>query len=333
VLLARALVGRPDVLLLDEVLNGLDAASRRLFVRSLRRASEPGMAWVLTTHRPGERPRAITHVARLERGRLHTQAVAPGGQTKRATAPAIRRASSRTRASGGAAAGRGTTPVLLLRNACVYRDERRVLGPLDWTIATGEHWHIAGPNGAGKSTLIALLYGDLSPADGGRIERQGSPPGTPVAEWKHAVGIVSPELQSRYAATACSVEEIVVSGLHSSIGLDEPASPAERALASRRLAEVGLRRLGRRRARELSYGQLRRALLARALIVNRRLLLLDEPFDGLDAAARDIVGKLIAAAARRGTQVVLATHHPEDVPDWVTRRLTLPVRRAAGKLR
>jgi len=333
VLLARALVGRPDVLLLDEVLNGLDAASRQLFMRSLRRASAPGMSWVLTTHRLGERPRAITHAARLERGTLHAQAVAPGRKSRRTTLPAVRRASSTRRALAGSTAGRGATPVLQLRNACVYRDERRVLGPLDWTIATGEHWHIAGPNGAGKSTLIALLYGDLSPADGGCIERDGFPRGTPISEWKNTVGIVSPELQSRYATTACTVEEIVVSGLHSSIGLDEQASAAERALASRRLAEVGLRRLGRRRARELSYGQLRRALLARALIVNRRLLLLDEPFDGLDASARDIVAAQVAAAVERGTQVVLATHHPEDVPAYVTRRLTLPIRRAARRLR
>jgi molybdate transport system ATP-binding protein len=223
--------------------------------------------------------------------------------------------------------------VLRLRQARVYRDERRVLGPLDWTIAAGEHWHIAGPNGAGKSTLIALLYGDLSPADGGRIERGGFPRGTPISEWKSAVGIVSPELHSIYAATACTVEEIVVSGRHSSIGLDEPASPADRALASRRLAEVGLRRLGQRRAREISYGQLRRALLARALVVNRRLLLLDEPFDGLDASARDIVAAQVAAAVKRGTQVVIATHHPEDVPAYVKRRLVLPVRRAAGRVR
>ena len=333
VLLARALIGRPDVLLLDEVLNGLDAGSRRLFMRSLRRASEPGIAWVLTTHRPGERPRAITGAARLERGRLHAEVVAPGRKSGRASAPAARPANSTRGAVSGAVAGRGSVPVLQLRNACVHRDERRVLGPLDWTIAAGEHWHIAGPNGAGKSTLIALLYGDLSPADGGRIERHGFPPGTPISEWKSTVGIVSPELQSRYAATACTVDEIVVSGLHSSIGLDETASPDERALANRRLAEVGLRGLGTRRARELSYGQMRRALLARALIVNRRLLLLDEPFDGLDGSARDIVAARVAAAVERGTQVVLATHHPEDVPTYVTRCLTLPARPAGRKRR
>jgi molybdate transport system ATP-binding protein len=214
----------------------------------------------------------------------------------------------------------------------VYRDGRGVLGPLDWVVAAGEHWHVAGPNGAGKSTLLALMYGDLSPAVGGRLLRRGHPPGTPVAEWKDTVGLVSPDLQSRMAAVQCTAEEIVVSGLHSSIGLDEPPTARERALARRWLDRVGLRGLGQRRARELSYGQLRRALFARALVRARRLLLLDEPFDGLDAEARALVTKEIEAAARAGAQVVLTAHHADDVPAFVARRLQLgPPRRRRRK--
>jgi molybdate transport system ATP-binding protein len=333
VLLARALVARPDVLLLDEALDGLDAASRRAFLRSLLRASDARLAWILTTHRSIERPRAITHTARLAQGRLQMGPSAPGRARAGAAARSTRHLPATGGAAGSAGAARGTVPLLALRRVSVHRDERRVLGPLDWTVATGEHWCVVGPNGAGKSTLIALLYGDLSPAAGGRIERHGIPLGTPVFEWKRAVGIVSPELQATYSATACTAEEIVVSGLHSSIGLDVPPTPAERRLARRRLAEVGLRGLARRRARELSYGQLRRALVARALVAERRLLLLDEPFDGLDAEARAIVGSQVAAAVRRGTQVVLATHHAEDVPPYVTKRLALPVMRAGARRR
>ena len=327
VLLARALVGRPDLLLLDEVLNGLDAASRRAFLRALDAIRNRRIAWVLTTHRPADRPRAVTHAARIEAGRVET--VPPEAISAR-RAPHRGRRNSATAATPSSRTIRPARrdPLLRLERVRVYRDGRRVLGPLDWTVADGEHWHVAGPNGAGKSTLIALLYGDLSPAVGGRLLRRDHPPGTPVQEWKDTVGIVSPDLQSRFAAIQGTAEEIVVSGLHSSIGLDEPPTARERATARRWLARVGLVGLGGHRARELSYGQLRRALVARALVRRRRLLLLDEPFDGLDAEARLRVASEIQAAARAGAQVVLATHHADDVPEFVTRRLTLgPPRR------
>ena len=327
VLLARALVGRPDVLLLDEVLNGLDAAARRAFMRSLQRASGKRLAWVLTTHRTAERPPGITHRAHIAGGRLVVERSGRSTPRAQGTDGPSGHPSMRPQAPAPDSVPVPREPLLQLQGACVYRDGQRVLGPLDWTVAEGEHWHVAGPNGAGKSTLVALLYGDLPAAAGGRIVRRGHQPGTPIAEWKARVGIVSPELQSVYAATACTAEEIVVSGLHSSIGLDESPTVTERARARRWLGRVGLGGLGTRRARELSYGQLRRVLLARALIAPRRLLLLDEPFDGLDAEARAIVATHVGEVVRRGTQLVIATHHPEDVPPYVGRRLVLRARR------
>jgi molybdate transport system ATP-binding protein len=320
VLLSRAMLGRPDVLLLDEVLNGLDASSRRAFLRALDRASTGQLAWILSTHRASERPRGLTHLARIDDGRVSVH---------RVDAPAGKRAMPRAAAAGrrGAASGPSCevspAPLLALERVRVYRDGQPALGPLDWTIEGGEHWHVAGPNGAGKSTLIALLYGDLSPADGGRIERRGFGHGTPIEAWKRHVGLVSPELQSIYAATACSALEIVVSGLRSSIGLATQPTSAERRRARRWLQRVGLAGLEARRARELSYGQLRRALLARAFVAERKMLLLDEPFDGLDAPARLIIGEQLAIAAKNGAQIVIATHHEDDVPTFVTRRLDL----------
>ncbi len=329
VLLARALVRRPDVLLLDEVLNGLDAAARRSFLRALRRGGRGTLAWVLTTHRPADQPPGVTHVARIVRGRLTMTKVTARGPAR----PRIGRRRSVPVAGAIIAAPRGAVvaPVLELERVRVYRDERLALGPLDWSVADGEHWHLAGPNGAGKSTLIALLYGDCAPAAGGRILRRDFAPGSPVEEWKRRVGLVSPDLQSTCAATACTAEEIVLSGLYSSIGLGEPPTAVERRLARKWLARVGLDGLAARRARELSYGQLRRALFARALVASRRLLLLDEPFEGLDAGARGLVGDLLAQAVAGGTQLVLATHHGEDVPTYVTRRLELAAGRVRGR--
>ena len=320
VLLARSLMRRPDLLLLDEALNGLDRRSRTVFLRVLHRSLPASTAWVLSSHRPLDRATAATHVARIDRGRI----VSSGPFEPRTAAPV---GSKRTAPSRGGSR-RGVS--LKLANVTVYRDYRPVVACLDLEVREGEHWAVVGPNGSGKSTLMALLYGDLSPALGGRLERSGFPGGSPISEWKARVGFVSPELQADYSATACTALEIIASGLHSSIGLDEPVGTSERRLARAWLRRVGLAGLAGRRARELSYGQLRRALVARALVRERDLLLLDEPYDGLDDEGRTLVHSLVGAAIRKGAQLILATHHREDVPGYVRRVLAL---RADGNSR
>jgi molybdate transport system ATP-binding protein len=331
VLLARLLVGDPDVLLLDEVLNGLDARSSKALLAALRRIASPRRAWMLSSHRAGDTPRDVTHVARIERGRLVAAGpVATARRKARRAEPTSdheerRRASSLPRASAES--------LLRLRHVSVYRDYRPVIRDLDWTLRRGEHWAITGENGAGKSTLIALLYGDLQPADGGAIERAGLARGESVERWKRRVGLISPELQATYAAAPCSLLELIVSGRHSSIGLNRPASRRERADAVRIARAFGLARLLARGLRELSYGQLRMGLYARAFVSRRELLLLDEPFDGLDSAWRSAIERRLEAAVRAGTQLVVATHHRDDLPPYVSRTLELPGVEAATSRR
>jgi molybdate transport system ATP-binding protein len=315
VLIARALVGDPDLLLLDEVTNGLDAGSRRRVLQLLARLGREGVGWVCTSHRPADLPGGATHRARLEAGRLVE--VAPVGDGRSARSAAARPPSRRPAAPRVGA----RRPLLEFERASIFRDGRRVIADLDWAVHPGEHWSVSGANGSGKSTLIAGAYGDLPVAAGGRVRRAGIGRGVPIADWKSRVGLVSAELQSRCASLDEPVLDVVVSGLRSSIGLDARPDAAERRAARRALEAVGAARWAARRPRELSYGQLRRVLLARALVVPRRLLLLDEPFDGLDAPARARALALIESTVRAGTQVVVAAHHPEDVPHWVTRRL------------
>ncbi len=142
-------------------------------------------------------------------------------------------------------------------------------------------------------------------------------------DWKARVGLVSPELQARYAASGCTVEQIVASGFHASIGLNDGPTVAELRRVRRELRAWGLTDFATRQARELSYGQLRLALVARAFVRARRLWLLDEPFDGLDAAARQQLRARLDEAVAKGATVVLATHHEDDVPSYVKRILTL----------
>jgi molybdate transport system ATP-binding protein len=326
VLLARAFVREPDVLLLDEALNGLDVKGRAAFLRALRLASSARTAWMLTSHRRGDAPAGVTHVARIVHGSidsvtdLRVGTVDPSALRLEAR-PEIAPGSQRN--TSGASVGQGrirtAKPLLRLDRAAVYREERPVIGAFDWTLERGQHWCLSGANGSGKSTFVAMLYGDLWPAHGGKLERYWPT----VDDWRARIGIVSPELQARYAATGCTVEQIVASGFHASIGLNGWPTAAELRRARRELRAWGLTDLATRQARELSYGQLRLALVARTFVRSRRLWLLDEPFDGLDAEARQRFRARLDEAVSRGATVVMATHHEDDVPAYVTRVLTL----------
>ena len=326
VLLARALVARPALLLLDEVTNGLDDPSRRRLLRTLGRTGGGPATWVYSTHRLGDAPRGVTHVLELEQGRIAFVGPAadysrrvPGGRAGQR--PPAR--AQRSPILGWRSPARSSGELVGLSRVSLFRDGRAVLREIDWNVSAGECWCVSGANGSGKSSLLGLVYGDLPAAVGGEVRRAGLERGVPISSWKNRVGLVSSELQALYAATACTLEEIVASGEHSSIGLDSPPSAAARRRARQALARLGLAGLARRRAREVSYGQLRRALVARALWRPRDLLLLDEPFDGLDAETRRELLEWLREASACGTTIVLTAHHDADVPAWVTRRLRL----------
>jgi molybdate transport system ATP-binding protein len=329
-LLARALVADPDWLLLDEFYNGLDAGFRRRIDRLLAAAVRRGQSWVATAHRASDVPRATRRLLEVAGGRvLNVKRIRPSDLSRLA-----RRAGERARNPGHAArratatsAAKARAPVLLkLSHADLYVDYRPVLRDVDWQLRSGEHWAVYGANGAGKSSFLKLLYGDLSPALGGRIERTGFPAGTPIAEWKRQVGYVSPELQSDYAVNV-SVSDLVVSGRYASIGLVDEATARDRRVANRWLRFFGLLSVAERRPRELSYGQLRRALIARALAADARILLLDEPLTGLDPKQRAIMKRLLERLMKRLTLIV-AVHHAEDLPRGMTHGLRLHNRRA-----
>jgi molybdate transport system ATP-binding protein len=153
------------------------------------------------------------------------------------------------------------------------------------------------------------------------LERCGFPRGTPIAEWKRRIGYVSPELQSDYAVDV-SVMDLVASGLHASIGLVDDLTVPERKAATRWLKFFGLTAVAKRRPRELSYGQLRRALIARAMAADARILLLDEPLTGLDPTQRGIMKRLLERLMKRLT-LIIAVHHAEDLPRGMTHGLRL----------
>jgi molybdate transport system ATP-binding protein len=323
-LLARAMVQEHDWLLLDEFYNGLDADYRRRIDRALDAAARAGGSWVATAHRAVDVPRGTRHMLELKAGQVQALGQIRAPDLRRLTARAGESANTRSRARKAAPA---SAPVLVrLSQVDVYVEYRAVLRGVDWQLRSGEHWALYGANGAGKTSFLKLLYGDLSPALGGTIERAGVLPGTPIAEWKRQVGYVSPELQSDYAINV-SVLHLVASGRYASIGLvDEPTARDLRA-AKDWLRFFGLLSVAKRSPRELSYGQLRRALIARAMAADARILLLDEPLTGLDPKQRAIVKRLLERLMKRLT-LIIAVHHAEDLPQGMTHGLRLHNRRA-----
>ena len=157
----------------------------------------------------------------------------------------------------------------------------QLLRDIDWEVRSGECWIVRGANGAGKSTLLRTIYGDHPVAAGGRLQRAGIELGVPLSEFKQRCGIVAPQLQTDYPRDT-PVQDVVISGLHASIGLNEAPDARERSLAARALELCGAGALRERRLASLSYGQVRRVLFARALVAALR----SRPASGCGSCAR-----------------------------------------------
>jgi molybdate transport system ATP-binding protein len=328
VLVARALLGNPEVLLMDEVFNGLDTRTRHKLIDVLARRGKSD-TWILTSHRDFELPTNFTHWARMDRGKIVSYgerrdfkvAAKKAGSNAVASVPSLRSRVPKSK-----------KPLIRIAHADIYREYRPVIRDLNWELKRGEHWAILGANGSGKSTLINVLYGDLHVALGGELVRDGFKRGTRIEEWKRRVGWVSPELQADHYG-ARSIEEIVISGRYNSVGMDWPSTARDRSLARQWLRFFGIESLAQRGPRHVSYGQLRLALIARAMVNSPELLLLDEPCAGLDRGVRAQVLEFLDRLARSGVQIVTAVHDQEDIIASVTHVLRIERGRAAEERR
>ena len=205
ILMARALVSRPRLLLLDEILNGLDASNRARILAWLARQTRR-LPWVFATHRIEDVPAAVTHTLILHGGRVVYRGPRTGAPlTKWLGAPA--RAAGRV-IRPRARAGR---ELLRLTRGRVYLDQSRSLAGVSLVVRGGECWVVHGRNGSGKTTLLRTLYGDHGVAVGGSIARAGVAAGVPLEVFKKRVGLVAPHLQADYPGES-TVAEVVQSG-------------------------------------------------------------------------------------------------------------------------
>jgi len=223
-------------------------------------------------------------------------------------------------------------PVLELTNVTLVRGGARVLDGLSLTVRAGEHTALLGPNGAGKTSLIRMLMLEDRPL----VPDSGPPPLQLFgrASWdlmalRSRLGIVTGDLDAGFGRGTSrgrvSGLDVAVSGLFGSQGVfaHQHVDEAMREQGRTALTRMGAGHLAAKPLNEMSAGERRRVLIARALVTNPDALLLDEPTTGLDFVARHHFMESVRGLARGGTTVILVTHHVEEVIPEIRRVVLL----------
>lgn len=205
--------------------------------------------------------------------------------------------------------------ILQLEGVSLVRDGKWILQNINWHIEQGEHWVLFGLNGSGKTALLNILNAYSFPSKG-KASVLGMEFGrTYLGEkLRRQIGFVSSSLQEKLYP-GDNAFEVVLSGAFASIGLYETPTDAMRTKAVGVLEELGCLEYANRNYETLSQGERQRVLIARALMADPALLILDEPTNGLDFIARDKLLESIDRIARKhgGPAIIYVTHHVEEI--------------------
>tara|TARA_R110000744_G_scaffold114814_2_gene214782 strand:+ start:577 stop:1827 length:1251 start_codon:yes stop_codon:yes gene_type:complete len=207
------------------------------------------------------------------------------------------------------------------KNVSVSFDGRQVLNQINWTIRKGEFWQIIGPNGSGKSTLLSMITGDSHKGYGQDLTIFGQKKGSGESVWelKQKIGYYTPAITNKFRGYH-SLENMIISGLHDSIGLYVQPTDSEKHLAHEWLNLLNLKDRKEDHFRDLTVGEKRLVMVARAMVKHPPLLILDEPTAGLDDASANLFVALVNKIAKESdTAIVFVSHRkePQLNPEYI----------------
>jgi molybdate transport system ATP-binding protein len=342
--LAIALLGEPDLLILDNPFLGLDTEGRATLHQIIDGLADSGMQILLITGAQ-EIPASITHLGRLDKGKWSWLGPRAGFNPRPEARLSIRldraildklrgqAAGARKMAEEAMRGGAGTaqtagddfTIAVKMVGTTIRYGDAIILNDINWEVKKGEKWSVSGPNGAGKSTLLSLITADNPQAYANEVwlfdRRRGS--GESIWDIKKNIGFVSPELHLYFDYSA-GCFEVIASGLFDTIGLFRALTPEQEEVTLLWMRLLSLEELRYKRLAQLSTGQQRMVLLARALIKNPPMLILDEPCQGLDdEQTADFRGLIDILCEAFDTTLLYVSHYRQELPACIDHFLQL----------
>jgi molybdate transport system ATP-binding protein len=322
--LVKSVLRDPDWLILDNPFLGLDVEGREILANCLEKLRENSIQFILINS-PAALPACVNRVIYLENGRAAWDGPVSAYESFRKVDKFIFNHTVMNDLITSAQVFEAFQQAVNLRNVTIQYGEKVILSDITWEVKSGDRWALSGPNGAGKSTLLSLITADNPQAYSQDIILFDRKRGTGESIWdiKKRIGYVSPELHVYFREPA-NVFNVVGSGLFDTLGVYKKISEDQHKRIDLWLGVFGISHLADRMFQQISTGEQRMVLLARALVKNPPLLILDEPCQGLDEEQIQRVKEILDyICSNSQTTLIYVSHYASDIPSCVNQHLKL----------
>ena len=331
--LALSLFTNPKVLIMENPFIGLDKETREQLGKLLGLlVKEQDLQLILVLAKTDEIPDFITHIVKVIDRKVEAKTEYIKSQQINTNSP-----SSILHALGYKHVSDTSLPsssssifplqeIIKFDKVTIRYGTRTILKDLDWTVRKGEHWALSGHNGSGKSTLLSLVCADNPQSYACNISLFGQKRGSGESIWdiKRHIGYVSPEMHRSYKQNIPAIQ-IVASGLKDTVGLYTRPNESEKQQCRYWLNVFSIGHLENRNFHEMSSGEQRLVLLARAFVKEPDLLILDEPLHGLDDENRVMVKEIVDKYCEDSSRTLIyVTHYQEELPNCIDHSICLP---------
>ena len=315
--LVKALWLKPQLLILDQPYTGLDASSRKNLNTLLDNICAQGVQLVLISN-DVELPYCVNKFAAIEDGKLL--------QLNAAYIPSALPHDYESEIPGFLK----QPPVYLsesiakMTNVNISYGDKQVLKNINWEIQTGDKWLLQGPNGSGKSTLLSLINADHPQSYANTLYLFGNKRGSGESIWdiKQRIGLISPEFHWYFDASA-TVWQSIASGFYDTVGLFQQLPYSKSKQVDDLVTYFGLAKVKNELLSTLPLGKQRLVLLARTIIKNPELLILDEPCQGLDTYQTQYFNQFIDELSSNGITIIYVGHSESALPNCLEKRIVL----------